>query len=199
MAKPAKTITQRATEGLQKVRNVNTLQMQHFVGTGNLRKIADGMEPKEIKPIATILGYADGLSVRNNPQKPDEPAIALTGLFEGTPTDQALDIVIATSAFLPSALQDQYVKLVLGNKPLPKGAPPARGKGIAIEGSARVPIVCEVGIQAMPDTAVGYVFTTSLMKAKGDVDPLADLRDMGNNMIEKQREMLALPAPAKRK
>lgn len=176
----------------------NAIQMGHF---GNLAAIAaliaDG--DKTAVPLGYILGKATGVSYRANPNG-DEPSMGLKGVFEATPTQDNLPIMVAPVCFLPRAFMDAIVAQMMSGKEkeIPKKAP-AKGKHIDVDAGLEIPLALEIGIRKSTGSAVGYEFSVvSLANDKGAQDMFADLRTALPSDIVK-RSAPALPSPSSAK
>ena len=142
---------------------------------GNIREIKDKLEDKQEYWLGTIFGRARGLSYRANPQDPNTPSIALTGIFEGLPHDPDRALVRATRLFLPASVQGILVAAVRGDKKDAINKAPARGKAVEMAGN-EIEVVVEVGIRRNTKTEIGFEYITAYKPRANEIDPLSEMR-----------------------
>lgn len=172
----------------------NAIQMGHF---GNLAAIAASIPDgdKTSRVIGYVTGKAKGVSYRANPNG-SEPSVGLNGIFEATPVQEGLPVMVAPTIFLPTSFCMMVAGVLMGNQKPPKSAPP-KGKPINVDGVAEVPLVLEIGLRKNAGSSgVGYEFSVTEMIDNGGQadDALAELREFLPAQIAKQSAP-ALPAP----
>lgn len=159
----------------------NVIQMGMF---GNLPAIAAGIPEgsKEAVTVGYVVGFADGLSYRNNPNG-GEPSIGLNGQFECTPTTPDQPIIVGKTIFLPAGFMSTIIPALhdrlseADKKLIPNKAPP-KGKAIDVKvaDGERIAIQAEIGIRRNSGAGVGYEFAVTLVRDAKAVDPFAELR-----------------------
>lgn len=144
---------------------------------GDVLAIAKAPEGStEVFKLGIIVGIARGLSFRANPQDPSAPAIALTGVFEGVPSDPARAIIRSTACFLPKSVHELVVASVRGDNGGDAPKMPARGQKVDVAGQ-EVKVAFEIGAKKSKVAGgAGYEFVTRAIFDPQAVDPLADLK-----------------------
>lgn len=171
----------------------NAIQMGHLA---NLAAVAAAIPEasREAVTIGYVVGRADGLSFRANPNG-DEPSVGLTGIFEATPADPTRSIMVAKTIFLPKSFMDTMIPILESKmseadmKKIPRKAPP-KGKSIDLKATDVIPLQLEIGIRRNNGAGVGYEFAVLGKRDPAAQDILADLR---SDFIPKE---LAAPATA---
>jgi hypothetical protein len=147
---------------------------------GDLTKALAGISVTDTKTIAmlgTIIGMSDGLSYRANPYG-DEPAIALTGVFEAMPFDPEGVTVQSASLFLPKSVQDILVKAAADGNEHAVTKAPKRGQKVDVP-AKQLKVMCEVGIRrttSKDGDSSGYEYIVNLIGEQQKIDVLESLR-----------------------
>lgn len=156
-----------------------------------VRKLPDG--DKTIIPLGSVIGKVTGISYKFNPNNPEEPSIALNGMFEGIPADPKRAVIRSPRWFPPNAICKMIASAITKNQPMPKAARGLkRGQSVDIQGAGTIPIAVEIGVRKT-GTAIGYEYVTAVHgNENADVaDALADVR----GLLPEGPTLLALPAP----
>ena len=165
----------------QRVEAKNVIQMGHL---GNLAAVAAAIpeNSREAVTVGYVVGFADGLAYRNNPNG-DAPSVGLSGTFEATPANPELPIIVGKTIFLPSGFMDTiipvlYDRLSDKEKTLIPAKSPAKGKGVdvKVKDGERLQIQAEIGIRRNNGQGVGYEYAVTLMRDATANDPFAELR-----------------------
>lgn len=179
---------------------------------GSAKELTKDLDDKQEVFLGSIIGKVRGLSYRNNPQDPDSPAIALTGMFEAVPADAEKEAAQSARCYIqPQNVQDIIIQLVISEADpkaiagAPKKSPP-KGKSYELGGAAIIPISLEIYAVKSAGSPVGYMYKAVMLnKVAGAEDGLADLRALLPKGERKQpariateRTTKALPAPRKK-
>lgn len=155
---------------------------------------------KQIVTLGWFAGRVEGVAFKPNLNKPDEPSVALLGVFEGISANPDRAIMRSAVLFLPEAINKMIVAAVMKGRPVPAGAGKLkRGQQIAIPGEGIIKLEVEIGVQKS-DSPIGYIYVPVV---KGDglevADPLSDMRDNIVKLAGSRGSQLQLTGPASKK
>lgn len=164
----------------QAVETKNVIQMGHLA---NLPAVAAAIpeNSREVQVVGFVIGKATGLSYRNNPNG-DAPTVGLSGIFEATPCDQSMPVIVGKTIFLPKGFMDTIIPALESTlteaekKLIPKKAPP-KGKAIELQATDAIPLQLQIGVRRNNGAGVGYEFAVVMKRDELTKDDLlADLR-----------------------
>ena len=145
---------------------------------------------REAHEIGVIVGFVRGLSYRNNPNDPTQPAIGLVGAFKGIPSDARRPAIVSPVLFLPTGIQAAIVDMVRGNAKAPIDGVPTKGKAVTVESDKELKIAVMIGIRKS-NSPIGYEFAAVMEDTPTVESPLAELEEAGRKMLGK---LSGLPA-----
>lgn len=154
-----------------------------------VHKLEDG--DKTVMLLGTVYGKVTGMSYKFNPNNPEDPSIALNGIFEAVPADTSRSIIRAPRFFPPNAVAKLVAQAIVGDKSPDGISGLQRGKSvdIAAEGGM-IPLGVQIGVRKT-GTAIGYEYVCEIAGDKlVKEDILADVR--GQLQFD-QRSRPALP------
>lgn len=159
--------------------------------TKALGSIAEG-DTKTTAYLGVIYGKASGVSYRSNKFNPEQPAIALTGVFEAVPYDADGDTVQGGSLFLSGAVQDMLIKAMAVSTDSPTGKAIKLGQKIDVDAGKELIVKVEIGVKRNDGEGVGYTFVINHAGQPEKIDALEDLRgEIGKTGNDRMRAVIA--------